>query len=149
MSKQKISKIKNIERLFQIIHISKMNSSPFINRLRSNPNYKLSDPIPTKNRIDKKATPVVNAYEEDENYLANISIEDELTQEKFDSNVIESLTDVFNKLATKEDEIDTWELQKSQKGGYKLYSLGYGNLVERPSLKEIETATTVYWKCDK
>lgn len=134
-----------------------MSDSPFVNRLRSNPNYRQVDAQTNKSR-NNRIKIISKKNDEDENFLANILIED--NDVFFKENVVEevdikpvqsveSLTCMFNKLAMEELGEETWELQKSQKGGYKLFSLGYGYLVEKPSLKEIESASTVYWKCDK
>ncbi|CAF1060652.1 unnamed protein product [Brachionus calyciflorus] len=41
----------------------------------------------------------------------------------------------------------TWNLFRSQREGYKLFSLGYTYTVDKPKLSEIENASKIYWKC--
>ena len=40
-------------------------------------------------------------------------------------------------------------MHKSQKGGFKLCSMGYAYVVDKPKLETIDDATKVYWKCEK
>ncbi|RNA14227.1 hypothetical protein BpHYR1_033822, partial [Brachionus plicatilis] len=64
------------------------------------------------------------------------------------SNKNSDLITEFNNLALDSND-DSWELLTSQKGGYKLYSLWFGYIVDSPKRELVATAQTVYWKCDK
>ncbi|RNA13100.1 hypothetical protein BpHYR1_006663 [Brachionus plicatilis] len=42
----------------------------------------------------------------------------------------------------------TWTLLKSQKHGYKVVSCGYAYTIDKPTLAQVSTAKTIYWKCE-
>ncbi|CAF1130136.1 unnamed protein product, partial [Brachionus calyciflorus] len=43
---------------------------------------------------------------------------------------------------------NSWRLFKTQKNGYKLYSIGYTYTVDKPVLSLVPQASKVYWKCE-
>ncbi|RNA38784.1 hypothetical protein BpHYR1_049580 [Brachionus plicatilis] len=143
-------------------------NSPFVNKLRSNKNYKPTDPRISKKKvrsekrddidfellIDKACCSNVNVnieVQEDENFLSNISfeLEEDEVKDVANENLVDNVMDKFNNLALTATTELTWDLQKSQLGGYKLFSLGYGYLVEKPNLDQVDTAEVIYWRCDK
>ncbi|RNA08693.1 hypothetical protein BpHYR1_014524 [Brachionus plicatilis] len=138
-----------------------MYNSPLANRLRSKKNHKVSEPsiLPKKNKkiasvpLDLDLDLLINqkcSNIEEEEFLFRIELnEDDVHKETQNpSNKNFDLITEFNNLALNSND-DSWELLTSQKGGYKLYSLGFGYFVDRPKRELVATAKTVYWKCDK
>ena len=44
---------------------------------------------------------------------------------------------------------EAWVLMQSQSGGHKCYSLGFAYTIDKPKQSEVETATKIYWRCEK
>lgn len=90
-----------------------------------------------------------------ENFLSAIDFdgnEDELIEPKEinENNIItiDPLTHQLNNLALdNEFESRNWEIFRTQKNGYKLFSLGYTYTIDKPKLSEVEGAAKIYWKC--
>ncbi|CAF1060993.1 unnamed protein product [Brachionus calyciflorus] len=90
---------------------------------------------------------------EDENYLNCIDLDEMffgvLDVEDCQPKVAcDPLVDQLNKLAI-DDEFTTqsWNLFRSQRGGYKLCSMGFSYTIDKPKLAEVPNASKIYWKC--
>jgi hypothetical protein len=44
---------------------------------------------------------------------------------------------------------EAWVLMQSQSGGHKCYSMGFAYTIDKPKQSEVETATKIYWRCEK
>lgn len=64
---------------------------------------------------------------------------------------VERITDLINKLVL--DDMNTkqaWSLFETQKGGYKLGSMGFYYVIDKPTLAKIKEnqQSKIYWKCE-
>jgi hypothetical protein len=105
----------------------------------------------------------------EENFLSNFEIEQvESIQPLFDSTQLNHSANQSNPINTSStSKIDdtlasslnalsidpsmaneVFELTKTQKGAYKVYSMGYAYTVEKPKQSEVTTATKIYWRCE-
>ncbi|CAF0740712.1 unnamed protein product [Brachionus calyciflorus] len=147
-------------------------NSPLVSKLRSNKNYKVSSLIePKKKRkqyhvvqddlssvvnnicssICSSSNSVPNVSHEEEEFLSKIELnQEDLVIEKIsDNNQIVSIVDVMNQLVLDDDlKENSWRLFKTQKNGYKLYSIGYTYTVDKPTLALVPEASKIYWKCE-
>lgn len=150
-------------------------NSPIISKLRSNKNYRPTvSLIANKQRVKPSQVvsqvPVqdfdhlVNQICEpceledvvrDEELFANFDFEDEpFDSEGFNYNNIsiadrikDNLVNQMNNLKL-DDKSETWHLSISQKNGYKLYSLGYCYVVDKPKFELVKEAEKIYWRCE-
>ncbi|CAF0828461.1 unnamed protein product [Brachionus calyciflorus] len=149
--------------------------SPITSRLRSNANFQPTSLKKPKRKprqvkqisydqVEKLvdeicSVPQVFDIPDDDNYLNKIAIDDNIdensvkinkleTSEINEEKKIDKLVFELNNLAIKSDmENHTWELFKTQKKGYKVFSLGFTYTIDKPKLSEVEFATKIYWKC--
>jgi hypothetical protein len=104
----------------------------------------------------------------EENFLSNFEIEQvESIQPLFDSTQLNhsaNQTNINNSSTSKIDDSlasslnalsidpsmanEVFELTKTQKGAYKVYSMGYVYTVEKPRQSDAATAAKIYWRCE-
>ena len=61
----------------------------------------------------------------------------------------DQLIELLNRLTAEENTEKTWSLFETQRGGYKLASMGFYYIVDKPTLRNVPNAEKIYWKCEK
>ncbi|RNA32767.1 hypothetical protein BpHYR1_049728 [Brachionus plicatilis] len=89
-------------------------------------------------------------------YLNEICLEDSIHEPEVldvakpkSSKQVDPLVMELNKLSLDSElKEQAWEVMRTAKKGYLLFSLGLTYVVDKPKLCDLPTATTIYWKCN-